>query len=95
MDEDHKLLYLFRIPDHERFEGKKYIKRIRIDKDDMLHWDTRGINIDLLKRYDSRILDLTDFSNWQGMAPDEAKAEFAELVEKLEIDTWYGPLTLD
>jgi hypothetical protein len=29
------------------------------------------------------------------MAPDEAKAEFAELVEKLEIDTWYGPLTLD
>ena len=34
-------------------------------------------------------------SNWQGMAPDEAKAEFAELVEKLEIDTWYGPLTLD
>ena len=72
MDEDHKLLYLFRIPDHERFEGKKYIKRIRIDKDDMLHWDTRGINIDLLKRYDNRILDLTDFQigrGWHQMKP--------------------------
>jgi hypothetical protein len=38
---------------------------------------------------------LTEFSNWLGMAPDEAKAEFAWLVEKLEINTWYGPLTLE
>lgn len=95
VDEDHKLLYLFRMPDHARFEGRKFIKRIRIDKDDMVHWDTRGINIDLLKRHDSRILDLTEFSNWQGMTPDEAIAEFAELVEKLELDTWCGPLELE
>ena len=77
------------MPDHERFEGGKYIKRIHIGKDDM-HWDTRGINIDLLKRYDSRILDLTEFSNWRGMTSDEAKSIFVELVEKLKLGTWYG-----
>lgn len=80
--------------DHERFEGRKFITRIRIGKDDM-QWDTRGTNIDLLKWYDSRILDLTEFSNWRGMTSDEAKAKFAELVEKLELDTWYGPLKLE
>lgn len=94
LGDDDTMHYLFRMPDHERFEGRKYIKRIRIGKDDM-HWDTRGINIDLLKRYDSRILNLTEFSNWRGMASDEAKDEFAALVEKMELDTWYGPLELE
>ena len=94
LGDDDTMLYLFRMPDHERFEGRKFITRIRIGKDDM-QWDTRGTNIDLLKWYDSRILDLTEFSNWRGMTSDEAKAKFAELVEKLELDTWYGPLKLE
>lgn len=94
LGENQTMLYLFRMPDQERYEGKKYIKRLYIGNEDM-HWDTRGINIGLLKRYDASILDLMEYSNWHAMTPDEAVREFAELAEKLELNVWYGPLKLE
>lgn len=83
---DQTLLYLFRIPDHERFKGEKYIKRVRIDGDDKVLFGTRGINLNLLKLYDARILDLTEFSDWNGVTPDEAAKVFDELAANLLLE---------
>jgi uncharacterized ParB-like nuclease family protein len=73
-----KTLFMFRIPDHPRFEGRKYLKYIYVDASDggpgTVRWDTRGRNVDTMREIgvglymeleDHRILELTDFSNWK------------------------------
>lgn len=103
LDNDQKKrLFIFRVPYHPRFEGRKYVKSIYFDASEEgtgeVIWDRRGINIDCLrmigvgvplKLENGRALGLADFSNWEEMNPAEAKVRFDYLVEILELGSEY------
>jgi hypothetical protein len=100
-------LFLFRMPDHPRFKGNKYVKYIYVDPNEgdtgYMRWHACGFNIDILRELglrleldDDHILGFADFTNWGVMNQDEAKVMFEKLVDNLKLDTWSGaPMTLD